>query len=218
MAKGADMNVAVVNEVSAVERNGAIIAALEGRGLSVINAGMTKKEDEPQLLYTHTGLISAILIHLEVVDLVIGGCGTGQGYLNSVLQYPGMMCGHLLSPLDAWLFGRINAGNCVALALNQGFGWAGEMNLRFIFDRLFEVEWGSGYPEQRREPQRESREDLGKISEAAHKPFADIIAGLPENILLPAARFIVERGVIDLDSPGKREIKESIGKRLAAGR
>jgi hypothetical protein len=34
----------------------------------------------------------------EAVDFVVGGCGTGLGYLNAVMQYPGVVCGHLLSP------------------------------------------------------------------------------------------------------------------------
>ncbi len=208
------MRVAVINEVSAADKNPAIMAGLEGRGLAIVNAGMRSKSQEPQLLYTHTGFMSAMLVHLDLVDLVIGGCGTGQGYLNSVMQYPGMFCGHLLSPLDAWLFARINSGNCVSLALNQGYGWAGEINLRFIFDRLFSVEWGSGYPEERREPQRESRDALKAISDATHRSFSQVILALPEGIALPVLNHLVAEGLLDLDSPGKDEIKNAAKARL----
>ncbi|MPL65982.1 hypothetical protein SDC9_11649 [bioreactor metagenome] len=208
------MRVAVISEVSAADKNPAIMAALSGRGLELINAGMRSKSDEPQLLYTHTGFMSALLIHLDIADLVIGGCGTGQGYLNAVMQYPGMTCGHLFSPLDAWLFARINSGNCVSLALNQGYGWAGELNLGFIFDRLFSVEWGSGYPEERREPQRESREALKSISEATHKSFPEILLSLPGQIVLPALKHLVSEGILNLESPGRETIKEAARKRL----
>ncbi|HWP67946.1 MAG TPA: RpiB/LacA/LacB family sugar-phosphate isomerase [Rectinemataceae bacterium] len=208
------MRVAVVNEISAADKNAAIMSALKGRGLEVLNAGMTSKGDEPQLLYTHTGFISALLIHLNIADLVIGGCGTGQGYLNAVMQYPDMTCGHILSPLDAWLFARINSGNCVSLALNQGYGWAGEINLGFIFDRLFSVEWGSGYPDERREPQRESREDLKAISNATHRSFPEIILSLPGKIILPALERLVSGGILDIGSSGNEEIKNAIEKRL----
>jgi len=34
----------------------------------------------PTLTYIHTGLMAAMLLHLRAVDLVIGGCGTGQGF------------------------------------------------------------------------------------------------------------------------------------------
>jgi len=114
------MKIAVINEISAADRNADILKALEGRGHEVLNLGNTKSGEQPELLYIHTGLMSALLLQLKAVDFVIGGCGTGLGYLNSVMQYPGVFCGHLLSPLDAWLFARINAGNCVSLALNQG--------------------------------------------------------------------------------------------------
>ncbi|MDX9828051.1 MAG: RpiB/LacA/LacB family sugar-phosphate isomerase [Spirochaetia bacterium] len=208
------MRVAVINEVSAADKNPAIMAGLEGRGLELINAGMRSKSQEPQLLYTHTGFMSALLIHLDIADLVIGGCGTGQGYLNSVMQYPGMFCGHLLSPLDAWLFARINSGNCVSLALNQGYGWAGEINLQFVFDRLFSVEWGSGYPVERREPQSESRDLLKSISDATHKSLPQIILSLPDSIVLPSLNHLMAEGILNLGSPGHDDIKQAARQRL----
>ncbi len=140
------MKIAVINEISAADKNADILKALEGRGHEILNLGNTRAGDSPGLLYIHTGLMSALLLNLKAVDFVVGGCGTGLGYLNSVMQYPGVFCGHLLTPLDAFLFARINAGNCVSLALNQGYGWAGDVNLRLMFDALFTPEAGSGYP------------------------------------------------------------------------
>src|SRR5512137_2671592 len=115
------MKIAVINEISAADKNADILKALEGRGHEILNLGNTSGSNTPGLLDIHTGLMSALLLDLKAVDFVIGGCGTGQGYLNAVMQYPGVVCGHLLSSLDAWLFTRINAGNCVSLALNQGY-------------------------------------------------------------------------------------------------
>jgi len=183
------MRIAVINETSAAGRNPEIMAALDGRGHEIINTGMTQSGVQPELQYIHIGLMSAILLDLKVVDFVVGGCGTGQGFLNAVMQYPGVFCGHILSPLDAWLFARINAGNCISLALNQGYGWAGEINLRMIFDALFSSEPGSGFPEHRREPQRRSREILAGVSAAAHRPMPEILAGLPEEVTRPALSY-----------------------------
>jgi len=173
------MKVAIINEISAAEKNSDILKALENRELEVINLGNTRAGDSPELLYTHTGLMSALLLHLKAVDMVIGGCGTGIGYLNSVVQYPGVICGHLLTPLDAFLFARINAGNCVSLALNQGYGWAGDVNLRMIFDELFTPQVATGYPPHRAEPQRQGRDLMAVISQASHRSFAEIIQALP---------------------------------------
>lgn len=191
------MKIAVLNEISAADRNADILNALEGRGHEILNLGNQKGGDSPGLLYVHTGLMSALLLNLKAVDLVVGGCGTGLGYLNAVMQYPGVFCGHLLTPLDAFLFARINAGNCISLALNQGYGWAGDVNLRLIFEALFTPETGSGYPLQRAEPQRQARELLGQVSQASHRPMVEILSRLPEEVVRPALTFPAFRPVLE---------------------
>jgi ribose 5-phosphate isomerase B len=194
------MRVAVVNETSAVDKHPYILAALAGRGLDVVNAGMAEKGEEPELQYIHTGLISALLLAAGRVDMVIGGCGTGQGFMNAVMQYPGVFCGHLLTSLDAFLFARINAGNVISLALNQGWGWAGDENLRLLFDQLFTDAQGQGFPAHRQEPQRASRGNLRRISELAHRPMAEIVATLPDEILVPAISHPAAAAVLDIDT------------------
>ncbi len=191
------MKIAVINEISAADRNADILGALDGRGFEVLNLGNTSSKDEPGLLYIHTGLMSALLLHLRAVDFVIGGCGTGLGYLNSVVQYPGVVCGHLLTPLDAFLFARINAGNCVSLALNQGYGWAGEVNLKMMFDELFTPATGAGYPAHRAEPQREGREMLEKVSKATHISMTEILLSRPPEIVRRALNYPAYRAVLD---------------------
>jgi len=190
------MRIAVINETSASPKNADILKALEGRGFEVLNLGNTGQEGEFALQYIHTGLMSALLLHLKAVDFVVGGCGTGLGYLNSVLQYPGVSCGHVLSPLDAWLFARINAGNCVSLALNQGYGWAGDVNLGMIFDALFTPETGAGFPAHRAEPQRNSRERLAEISSITHKSFNEILKALPLEVTKPALEYPAFKPVV----------------------
>ena len=190
------MKIAVINEISAAARNTELLQALAGRGHEVVNLGNTSAEDTLQLQYIHTGLMSALLLHLKAVDFVVGGCGTGLGYLNSVLQYPGVVCGHILSPLDAWLFSRINDGNCVSLALNQGYGWAGEINLKMIFDELFTTESGAGFPAHRAEPQRNSRQLLAEISTATHKSFPEILRAIPITVTRPVVNFPAFQAVL----------------------
>lgn len=207
------MKIAVINEISAADKNADILKALEGRGHEIFNLGNTSSSNTPGLLYIHTGLMSALLLDLKVVDFVIGGCGTGQGYLNAVMQYPGVVCGHLLTPLDAFLFARINAGNCVSLALNQGYGWAGDVNLGLIFDALFTPETGSGYPSHRAEPQRQGRELLSQVSKAAHRPMMDILHSLPPEIVKTALTYPAYHAFLEQTAPahaGVRDILENI--------
>ena len=59
-----------------------------GRLSGMINAGMSAEGDEPELTYIQTGLMAAILLGTKACDLIVGGCGTGQGFLNSAMQYP----------------------------------------------------------------------------------------------------------------------------------
>jgi len=197
------MKIAIINETSAADRNGDIVAALDNRGFEIFNIGMKKSGEQPELQYIHTGLMSAILLNTGIVDFVVGGCGTGIGYMNSVMQYPGIVCGLIHSPLDAWLFAQINAGNCISLALNQGYGWASNVNLRFIFDQFFGVEHGKGYPDHRREPQTESRELLKTISTVTHKSMIEIIETLPQPIVKTIVKYpglmdlVIERGPKD---------------------
>jgi ribose 5-phosphate isomerase RpiB len=190
------MRIAVINEISAAAKNGDILKALEGRDHEILNLGNTSADQIPALQYIHTGLMSALLLHLNVVDFVIGGCGTGLGYMNSVLQYPGVSSGLILNPLDAWLFARINAGNCVSLALNVGYGWAGDINLGMIFDKLFTPDTGAGYPVHRAEPQKRSREILAGISNATHKSFPDILRSLSVEVTRPVFEYPAFQPVI----------------------
>ena len=177
------MTIAVVNEVSARDKNKDIVSALQACGQEVLNVGMTGAEGEPELTYIHTGLIAAALLNIGTVDMVVGGCGTGQGFLNSVMQYPNVFCGLILNPLDAFLFSQINAGNCVSLALNKGYGWAGDLNLNYTFEKLFLSPPGGGYPPHRSESQAQSRGKLASVSQAAHKPFGYIMRILDRDIV-----------------------------------
>lgn len=179
------MRIAVINEVSARDKNPAILAALEPLDAEVHNLGMTATGDEAALSYIHTGLMGALALNAGAADLVVGGCGTGEGFLLSAMQYPGVYCGLLTSPLDAWLFSQINDGNCVSLRLNQGFGWAGEIQLRYVFEKLVQDEPGAGYPPHRRESQQQSRDTLAAVNAAAHRPMPQIVAALDHGVLAP---------------------------------
>ena len=206
------MKIAVINETSAGDKNPVIIDALEGRGHEIINAGMKQSGSSPELTYIHTGLLTGMLLNTGRADFVVGGCGTGQGYLNAAMQFPGVFCGLILDSLDAWLFTQINGGNAVSLALNKGFGWAADVNLNFIFDRIFSVERGCGYPEHRKESQAESRARLENISIQAHRPFHDIMLSMPENIVSEVLNFPGTMEILRPDELGDPALRETFTK------
>ena len=177
------MRIAVFSEVSARDKNAYILEALRGVDAEVHNVGMSDEVTVPELTYIHTGLMAALALETGAADFVVGGCGTGLGFLLSVMQYPKVFCGHIIDPVDAWLFSQINAGNCISLALNKGFGWAGDINLKYIFEKLFCDEAGRGYPPHRSESQRESKKLLTEISRITHADFAAILEQIDKSTL-----------------------------------
>lgn len=208
------MRIAVINETSAANRNADILAALDGLGHTVINAGMVENGADPELTYINTGLYAAILLNLGRVDFVVGGCGTGQGFLNAAVQYPSVICGHILNSLDAWLFAQINGGNCISLALNQGYGWAADVNLRFVFERLFSVERGAGYPAHRRDSQQESQRILDQVSLTTHRPFAEIITRLPDPVIKPVLDYPGAAELIDVETITDEALRAAFKQRM----
>lgn len=209
------MKIAVINETSAADKNEAIIAALEDRGHEIVNAGMRNCGTQPELTYIHTGFLTALLLNTKRVDFVVGGCGTGQGYLNSAMQYPGVFCGYIKDSLDAWLFTQINGGNAIALPLNQGYGWAADVNLNFIFDRIFSVETGCGYPAHRKESQAESRRMLNCLSTLTHQSFSQIIDQIPEEVILPSLNYLGIKELLQVQSIGDEELRKALQSRIA---
>ena len=183
------MKIAVINEVSAMARNPDVLAAIQPTGHEVCNLGMDPSGQQPELTYIHTGLMAAIVLNSGICGLVVGGCGTGQGFLASSMQYPGVFAGLIETPLDAWLFSQINGGNCISLALNKGYGWAADINLKYIFERLFQDPFGQGYPPQRQESQRHSRNMLVQISAAVHKPLTEAARFLQKPYLREVLEF-----------------------------
>lgn len=178
------MKIAVINEVSASLKNEDIVSALhQTTDAEVLNVGMKSPQQTPSLTYIHTSYMAAILLNTGCCDFVVGGCGTGQGFLNAVLQFPGVVCGLITEPLDAWLFSQINGGNCISLPLNKGYGWAGGINLQYVFEKLFADPAGSGYPRERAESQAQSRKILAGISGIAHRDFMEILKASDPEIL-----------------------------------
>lgn len=204
------MKIAVISETSAGDRNPDIVAALEGRDHEILNIGMKKGGEEPQLGYTETGFLTGLFLHTGRADFIVGGCGTGQGYLNSAMQYPGVFCGLILDSLDAWLFTQINGGNAISLALNKGYGWAGDVNLHFIFDRIFSVERGAGYPEHRKKPQAELRKLLETVGTATHKTWPEVIRAIPAGITRKALAYPGVAEALDIEGLSDDALKTAL--------
>lgn len=184
------MKIAIVCEGSTKHRNADIMRTLEPFGHELFNLGMRNTDGEPDLTYIETALISALALNLGAVDFVVGGCGTGQGFMNAVLQFPGVACGLIMDPVEAFLYAKVNAGNCISLQLNKGYGGiGGDVNLSYIFEKIFADGYGGGYPAARAEIQVGARRRLERLSLDAHLPMDSILDAMDGDIKRRALTF-----------------------------
>ena len=161
------MKIALINENSQAAKNGVIVETLkkvvEPLGHEVFNYGMYSADDAEQLTYVQIGILAAILLNSGAADLVITGCGTGEGACLACNAFPGVLCGHVVDPTDAYQFTQVNNGNCIAMPFAKGWGWGAELNLQYVFEKLFVEEWGGGYPKERAVPEQRNAKILNEV-------------------------------------------------------
>ncbi|MCI8389874.1 MAG: RpiB/LacA/LacB family sugar-phosphate isomerase [Roseburia sp.] len=173
------MRIALINENSQAAKNPLILESLkkvvEPMGHVVDNYGMYTAEDAAQLTYVQAGILGAILLNSGAADYVITGCGTGEGAMLAMNSFPGVICGHVEDPVDAYTFAHVNDGNAVALPFAKGFGWGGELNLEYIFEKLFGFGHGQGYPKERVEPEQRNKKILDGVREKTLRPLLECL-------------------------------------------
>lgn len=181
------MRIAIINENSQAAKNALIEASLkkvvEPLGHTVRNYGMYAADDENQLTYVQNGILAAILLNSGAADYVVTGCGTGEGAMLALNSFPGVICGHIADPSDAYMFAQINDGNAVAIPFAKGFGWGAELNLEYMFEKLFHGESGQGYPKERVVPEQRNKMILDNVRAQAFRPLTDILHDLPEELV-----------------------------------
>lgn len=189
------MKIALMMENSQAAKNAMVLGELNTvaapLGHDVFNVGMADENDH-HLTYIHLGIMASILLNSKAVDFVVTGCGTGQGAMMSCNLHPGVICGYCLEPSDAFLFNQINNGNALALAFAKGFGWAGELNVRYIFEKAFTGERGQGYPIERAEPQIRNAGILSQVKSAVAKDVVESLRAIDQELVKTAvggARF-----------------------------
>ena len=153
----------------------------------VFNLGCFANDDE-QYSYVEIALTIALLLHNKAVDFVVTGCSSGQGMMLACNAMPGVLCGYVPTPQDAFLYGRINAGNAVSLPLGLGFGWAGELNLRYTLKALFDGPFGTGYPAEHAERKIRDTLLLKQLKAHSQKEMAEFLAGLDHELLAKVCR------------------------------
>ena len=182
------MRIALINENSQAAKNDMIYSTLkkvaDSKGFEVDNYGMYSADDKAQLTYVQNGILAAILLNSGAADFVVTGCGTGEGAMLALNSFPGVICGHVVDPSDAYMFMQINDGNPIALPFAKGFGWGAELNLTYIFEKLFEGEPGGGYPKERVVPEQRNKKILDEVRKVAFKDsLIDILKNLDQDLV-----------------------------------
>ncbi len=184
------MKIALINENSQAAKNGIIEAALkkvvEPMGHEVVNYGMYSAEDACQLTYVQNGILAAVLLNSGAADYVITGCGTGEGAMLALNSFPGVICGHVEDALDAYTFAQINDGNAIAIPFAKGFGWGGDLNLEYIFEKLYCEESGQGYPRERAVPEKRNKKILDEVKTVTYRDICDILKELDRELTVGA--------------------------------
>tara|TARA_R110002072_G_scaffold38314_27_gene111132 strand:+ start:11386 stop:12018 length:633 start_codon:yes stop_codon:yes gene_type:complete len=184
------MKIALISENSQAAKNSVIHEALtsvaEPLGHEVHNYGMYTAEDEAQLTYVMNGLLTGILLNSKAADFVVTGCGTGMGSMLACNSMPGVFCGLVIDPTDAFLFSQINAGNAISMPYAKGFGWAAELNLEDCYRKLFEGTPGEGYPKERAAIMAKNRGILGELKQVTCHDMMTVLKGVDQDLLRSA--------------------------------
>ena len=85
--------------------------------------------------------------------------------------------------MDAYTFAQINDGNAISLPFAKGFGWGGDLNLEYIFEKLFCEESGQGYPRERAVPEQRNKKILDEVKKVTYREFTDILMEMDRELV-----------------------------------
>lgn len=184
------MKIALIIENSQAVKNPvihqALVSVAEPLGHTVMNFGMYTAEDAASLTYVMNGLLTGILLNSGAADFVVTGCGTGMGSMLAANAMPGVFCGLINDPTDAFLFSQINDGNAISMPYAKGFGWAAELNLADCYRKIFESEGGAGYPRERAQIMASNRGILQAMKSASCRDMLTVLKNVDQDLLRSA--------------------------------
>lgn len=196
------MKIAVIQASSQKEKNeilfSSVLKAVHQED-KVINFGIFKDENV-SYSYIETAVLISLLYESGAIDFIVTGCSSGQGMMLACNSLPGLICGYIQNPSDAYLFGRINNGNAVSLPLGLNFGWAGEINLECTFHKLFDEPFGIGYPKKDAIRKKQDTQMLKEINAVTKHSMIEVLPYLDNDLVSKALQrqivynYIMEHG------------------------
>jgi ribose 5-phosphate isomerase RpiB len=181
------MKIAVIQGSTQIERNQLLfeetVRATRHLDAEVVNFGVTK--NELNFSYVQISLCVGLLLNSGAIDFVVTGCSSGNGMAIAANALPNVICGYLPAPSDAFLFGRINQGNCASLPLGLNFDWSGELNVRFTLEKIFETPMNTGYPLESSSRKKFDAQKVGEIKKLSQTNMISILTGLSAKFVQP---------------------------------
>lgn len=172
------MKIALVMEWSQSAKNELVYQTLkevaEAKGHTVDNYGQYNMEDH-RMTYNQGAILISTILNSGAADFVVTGCGTGEGAMLAANAMPGVCCGLVIDPSDAYLFTQINNGNAISMPYAKGFGWGGEVNLKYAFERLLAQQGGGGYPPEAAESEKRNAKILNDLKAVSHNDIKYIL-------------------------------------------
>ncbi len=165
----------------------------------VINFGCTEDEKN-KFSYIEISILVGLLLSSKAVDFVVTGCSSGQGMMLACNSMPGVLCGYIPTPQDAYLFAQINDGNAVSLPLGEEYTWAGEENFEKTIAKLFSEPFGQGYPKSEAERKLEDTKLLKRIRNNSQVSMIELLNALEKPLLdkvlrkIDVVEYIIENG------------------------
>ncbi len=178
------MKIAVIQASSQSGKNELIVKTIEkyAADAEVINFGCFGNEEQ-KYSYIEISILVGLLLSSKAVDLVVTGCSSGQGMMLACNNMPGVLCGYIPTPMDAYLFAQINDGNAVSLPLGEEYTWAGEENLDKTIAKLFSEPFGQGYPKSEAERKLEDTRLLKSIRSSSQIKMTELLKTLEKPLL-----------------------------------
>lgn len=151
-------------------------------GSDIYNFGCSEK-DICSYSYIDISLLIGLLMASKSIDFAITGCSSGQGMMLACNSMPGVLCGYVPTPKDAYLFAQINNGNVISLPLGEDYTWNGIDNLEQTIASVFSEPFGQGYPKCERERKLRDTEKLKKIKAQSQISFLELLKKLDGDLV-----------------------------------
>jgi ribose 5-phosphate isomerase RpiB len=199
------MKIGIIQASSQADKNGMIVRAVQryAAGAEIINFGC-RTGDSGIYSYVEISLLAGLLLTSGAVDFIVTGCSSGQGMMLACNSFPGVLCGYIPTPADAWLFAQINNGNAVSLPLGEEYTWAGYENFENTIAKLFSEPFGRGYPKSEAARKIKDTLLLKEIRIKSQRTAADLLNVLDRSFLehilrkQDVIRFIQQHGKPDI--------------------